>query len=250
MGKQRPRLVGLMAVFGVVALYRTRLRPWMYTWGAGNDEITAELPGDELVSAHTPRTTRAVTIDAPIAAVWPWLAQIGEHRGGFYSYSVLERAVGAHIHNADTIHPEWQNVRVGDTVWLARRYGDVGRQVVAAVAPGSHLVLMSPADFERVQRDNKALGAWGFYLRRNAGWTRLIARGSGGAVGHATFDVPHFLMEQQMMRGIRARAQQTRQDQVDAFMRHKYPRETELQARQITTEKACVSVPVSGTMTV
>ena len=55
---------------------------------------------------------------------------------------------------------------------------------------------MSPGDFERVQRGNKASGAWGFYLRRKAGWTRFIARGSGGAVGHATFDVPHFLMEQ------------------------------------------------------
>ena len=167
-----------MAVFGVVALYRTRLRPWMYTWGAGDEEITAVLPGDELVAAHTPRTTRAVTIDAPIAAVWPWLAQIGEDRGGFYSYSVLERAAGAHIENANTIHPEWQDVHVGDTVWLARRYGDAARQVVAAVVPGSHLVLMSPGDFERVQQGDKASGAWGFHLRRNDGWTRLIARGA------------------------------------------------------------------------
>ena len=211
-----------MAVFGVVALYRMQVRPWMYTWGAGDEEITAVLPGDELVAAHTPRTTRALTIDAPIAAVWPWLAQIGEDRGGFYSYSVLERAVGAHIHNANTIHPEWQDVRVGDTVWLARRYGDAARQVVAAVAPGSHLVLMSPDDFERVQQGNKASGAWGFYLRRKDGWTRLIARGSGGAVGHVAFDVPHFVMEQKMMRGIRDRAQQTRRDQVHAFVGHKY----------------------------
>ena len=135
------------------------------------------LPGDDLVAAHTPRTTRALTIEAPISAVWPWLAQIGEDRGGFYSYSVLERAVGAHIENANTIHPEWQDVHVGDTVWLARRYGDAARQVVAAVAPGSHLVLMSPADFDRVQHGEIASGAWGFYLRRRAGWTRLI----GGA---------------------------------------------------------------------
>ena len=70
-------------------------------------------------------TTRALTIDAPIAAVWPWLAQIGEDRGGFYSYSVLERAVGAHIQNANTVHPEWQDVHVGDTVWLARHYGEL-----------------------------------------------------------------------------------------------------------------------------
>ena len=211
-----------MAVFGAVALYRTRLRPWMYTWGASDDEIKAVLPGDELVSALTPRTTRAVTIDAPISAVWPWLAQIGEDRGGFYSYSVLERAVGAHIENANTVHPEWQDVHVGDTVWLARRYGDAAKQVVAAVAPASHLVLMSPGDFERVQQGMKASGAWGFYLRRNNGWTRLVARGSGGAVGHVTFDMAHFVMEQRMMRGIRDRAEQMRRDQVHAFVGHKY----------------------------
>jgi hypothetical protein len=195
---------------GVVALYRGRLRPWMYTWGAREDEVTAQLPGDELVEAHTPRTTRAVTIDAPIADVWPWLAQIGEDRGGFYSYSLLERAVGAHVHNANSIHPEWQDIRVGDTVWLARRYGEVARQVVAAVEPLSHLVLMSPDDFRRLQRGEKASGSWGFYLRQEGGWTRLLARGSGGAIRHAAFDLPHFVMEQKMMRGIRHRAEQTR----------------------------------------
>jgi hypothetical protein len=222
MGKQRPWLAGLMAVVGAVALYRMQLRPWMYTWGASDDEIKAWLPGDELVASQTARTTRALTIDAPISAVWPWLAQIGEDRGGFYSYSVLERAVGAHIENANTVHPEWQDVHVGDTVWLARRYGDAARQVVAAVAPGSHLVLMSPGDFERVQQGNKASGAWGFYLRRKDGWTRLLARGSGGPVGRLMFDVPHFVMEQKMMRGIRDRAEQSRRDQVHAFVEHKY----------------------------
>jgi hypothetical protein len=94
MGKQRPWLAGLMAVVGAVALYRMRLRPWMYTWGADDDEVTAVLPGDELVSSHTMPTTRALTIDAPIAAVWAWLAQVGEDRGGFYSYSLLERGCG------------------------------------------------------------------------------------------------------------------------------------------------------------
>jgi hypothetical protein len=109
--------------------------------------------------------------------------------------SVLERVAGAHIENANTIHPEWQNVHVGDTAWLARRYGDAARQVVAAVVPGSHLVLMSPGDFERVQQGDKAPGAGGFYRRCKGGWTRLLARGSGGAVGHVTFDVPHFVMD-------------------------------------------------------
>lgn len=213
MSKQRLFLACLVAAVAVTALYRGRLRPWLYTWGADEDEVSAVLPGDELISTDTPPTTRAVTIDAPLHDVWPWLAQIGEGRGGFYSYSLLERAVGARICNADVIHPEWQNIRVGDTVWLAHRYGDRARQVVVAVEPMSHLLLMTPDDFEKVLRGEKASGAWGFYLRRTDGWTRLIARGSGGAVGHAGFDIVHFLMEQKMMRGIRNRAQQTRRNE-------------------------------------
>nr|WP_090280528.1 hypothetical protein [Mycolicibacterium komanii]CRL76637.1 hypothetical protein CPGR_04551 [Mycolicibacterium komanii] len=199
-------LATVMAVLGGAALYRGHVRPWIYTWGATEPEITAELPGDELVATDAPRTTRAVTIDAPIDSVWPWLVQIGEDRAGFYSYSVLERAVGARIHNAERIHPEWQDLAVGDTVWLARRYGEAGRQVVAALEPRAYLALVSPEDFERLQRGEKAGGAWIFHLRRTGSWTRLLVRGSGGAVGHALFDVAHFVMEQKMLRGIRDRA--------------------------------------------
>src|SRR5262245_31305839 len=161
MGKQRAWLAALMAVVGAGWLYRGGLRPWMYRWGADDDEVAAALPGDELVAASAPRTTRAITIDAPIADVWPWLAQIREDRGGFYSYSVLERAVGAHIHNANDVHPEWQHIRVGDSVWLARRYGEAARQVVAAVEPNRYLLLMSPDDYQRVHRESTASGAWG-----------------------------------------------------------------------------------------
>ena len=235
-----------MAAIGAVALYRYRVRPWMYSWGADDDEITAVLPGDELVSASMLRTTRAVTIDAPIDAVWPWLVQIGEDRGGFYSYSVLERLAGAHIENANTVHPEWQDIRVGDTIWLARRYGDGARQVVAAVEPRSHLVLMSPEDFERVQQGRKASGAWAFYLRRKDGWTRLVARGSGGAVGYAAFDIPHFVMEQKMMRGIRDRAQQTRRAKVTAFARHKYGHAPDIGSTDSTVPARATGDPVGA----
>ena len=127
----------------------------MYTWGAGADEVDAVLPGDELVAAGGIRTTRAVTINAPADAVWLWLAQIGEDRGGFYSYSRPERSVGARIHNADTVHPEWQELHAGDAIWLARRYGEGAREVIAAVEPKSHLVLMSPDDFDRLQHGER-----------------------------------------------------------------------------------------------
>ena len=219
MGKQKTWLADLMAAVSAVALTRGPLEQWISRWGADDEEITAVLPGDELVAADLPRTTRALTIDAPVEMVWPWLAQIGEDRGGFYSYSWLERAAGAHIHNANTVHAEWQNIRVGDTVWLARRYGYRARQVVAAVKAKSHLVLMSPDDFRRVQRGEKASGAWTFCLRRQIGWTRLIVRSTGGVVGHSLFDIPHFVMEQKMMRGIRDRAEQARRERTAAFIR-------------------------------
>ena len=203
MGRQL--LAGAIAAVGAVAGYERLAKPWMYRWGATPDEVAATLPGDDLVAPTTPKTTRAVTIEAPAEAVWPWLAQIGEDRAGFYSYDRLERLVGARIHNADSVHPEWQELRVGDTVWLARRYRSIGRQIVAAVEPGSHLVLMSDSDFRRVSEGAKASGSWAFYLQPHGASTRLLARGSGGAVGQPMFDVAHFVMERAMLLGIRNR---------------------------------------------
>lgn len=225
MGKQTRWLAAVMAAVGLGAMYRSEVRPRMYTWGADDREIEGTLPGDEFVAPGTIRTTRAITIDAPVRFVWPWLAQIGEDRGGFYSYSHLERAVGAHIHNANTIHPEWQDLHVGDTVWLAQRFGEAARQVVAAVEPQSHLVLMSPSDYERVWRGEKASGAWTFCLRRQNAWTRLLVRTTGGVVGHPSFDIAHFVMEQKMMRGIRDRAeQQRRKETEDSLTQHRCSR--------------------------
>ena len=206
MGRYRPALADILVGVGIAACYHGHLRPWMYRWGARDDELDATLPGDELVDTAAPRTTRAVTVDAPPAQVWPWLAQIGEDRGGFYSYSLLERLVGADMHNAGAVHPEWQRLGVGDTVWLARRYGPAARQIVAAVEPDSHLVLVSPSDFDRLTDGRHAAGCWSFTLRPEGRRTRLIARGSGGPVGHAWFDIPHFVMEQKMLRGIAHRA--------------------------------------------
>jgi hypothetical protein len=209
MSKTRGWLAAAMAGVAIAALYRERLRPWMYTWGAEDDEVVGALPGDEMFVADVPRTTRGLTIEASPNWVWPWLVQIGDDRAGFYSYSLLERLAGAKIHNADAVHQEWQDVRVGDTVWQARRYGEYARLVVAAVEPHSYLMLTSPSDFTLLLAGERASGGWSFHLRPVAAGTRLVVRGSGGPVGHATFDVPHFVMEQKMMRGIRSRAQRS-----------------------------------------
>jgi hypothetical protein len=199
---------GIVAGIAAAVAYRARVRPWLIRWGATDDEVGGVLPGDELVERSGPRTTRAISVAAPPDAVWPWLVQIGEDRAGFYSYAWLERLAGCHMHNASSIHPEWQRVEVGDTVWLARRYGELGRQVVAVLEPERAFVMVSPADFEAIGEHRPASGSWGFFLAPTPdGGTRLLARGSGGAVGTFVFDVAHFVMEQKMMRAIKARAE-------------------------------------------
>jgi hypothetical protein len=207
--RRGPALVVAIGVTTAAAVaYRMRIHPWLARWGATDDEVDAALPGDELVDGNGPRTTRAVTIDAPPATVWPWLAQIGEDRAGFYSYAWLERLAGCRMHNADRIHPEWQDRSVGDTVWLAQRYGELGRQVVARLDAERVFVLVSMPDQDRITAGELASGAWRFVLDPLPGdHARLIVRGSGGPVGAFVFDVAHFVMEQKMMRGIKERAE-------------------------------------------
>ena len=77
MGNRKPLLGGLMAAGGLAGLYNWMGRPVMYNWGATDEEVNAELPGDELVQPGAVRTTRGITVTAPPAAIWPWLAQIG-----------------------------------------------------------------------------------------------------------------------------------------------------------------------------
>jgi uncharacterized protein YndB with AHSA1/START domain len=90
---------------------------------------------------------RVVTIHAPADSVWPWLVQIGQDRAGFYSYDRLERLFGAHIRNAERVHPEWQVRQAGDLVravqpdYLGGRFGpDLGWRV-AEVVPRRAIVL-------------------------------------------------------------------------------------------------------------
>ncbi len=115
--RQAPPADAVVAALALGA-YLTMFRPWTRSWGATPEEVRADLPGDELVPEPGVSMTRAVTVDAPAEAVWPWLAQIGQDRGGFYSYTWLENLAGCDMHNADRVHDEWQNRSVGDGILL------------------------------------------------------------------------------------------------------------------------------------
>jgi hypothetical protein len=81
--------VALLLVAPVLALLYSRgIRPWQLRWGATDEELARALPGDDLVARPTFNATRAVSIAAPPALVWPWLVQVGVTRAGWYSYDL------------------------------------------------------------------------------------------------------------------------------------------------------------------
>jgi hypothetical protein len=150
-------------------------------WGAMDEEIRRTLPGDERVPNPIVTTTHAVTINAPASEVWPWVAQLGQERGGMYSYELLENLARCQIRNADRVVPEWE-MQVGDRM----RMGPQGYPVnqVVALERGRWL-LMAGADLKtgiaaplpQPGQTTYINYAWALYLDEQPdGTTRLISR--------------------------------------------------------------------------
>jgi hypothetical protein len=206
----RPRYVLGATIGGAVAAYLLLARRRQLQWGATDQEADGPLPGDDLISSPDLTATRAITIRTSTDRAWPWIAQLGQGRGGFYSYDFLENLLGCDIHSADHIVSEWQDVAVGDDV---RLFPD-GPLVVAVLEPGRSLVIQGgvpmggtppPFDF-----------TWAFVLREQAdGTTRLLVRERYAYTRRwAPLLVEpaaaiSFLMSEKMLRGIRDRAEQT-----------------------------------------
>lgn len=210
----RGKAIGAMGgVMGVAAGYSAAvalLRPWWVRWGASDAEVRGVLPADDYYPGMLPSSTRAITIDAPVEVVWPWLVQIGQDRAGFYSYDWLERIFGDHIHNAETIHPEWQELEPGDLVRSIQDepyhsdWAELGWRVLA-VEP-EHFI---------------ALEGWGQMVIEPLGddRTRMYIRTHGRFASRwlrmfwALFGDPaHFIMERGMLLGIKRRAEQQQEE--------------------------------------
>jgi hypothetical protein len=191
--RRRPPGPAVLAT-ALVSAYLAAVRPWMLHWGATTEETHKPLPGDELVPNPGSQSTRAVTVDAAVGAVWPWLAQVGQDRAGFYSYEWLENLAGCRMRNAEQVHAEWQERAIGDTVYLHHAYG---------------------LPVARFERDGVlALMGWGAFVVEplEGERTRLLARGRtarGPAVilNALLIEIPHFVMERKMLLGIKRRAE-------------------------------------------
>lgn len=121
MGKVLAIGLATAAVAGAAAMALRLGGIWerMVSWGVDPVASARDLPGDDLVVDPLAVDTRSIEIDAPPSAVWPWLAQMGDERGGEYSYSVFGLP---HRKGAERIVPEWQDLAVGDRIneWVVR----------------------------------------------------------------------------------------------------------------------------------
>ena len=231
-------VVGTSVAVGCVAAYRGIVRPWYERWGVEPADHVRLLPGDELIAGPTAGDTRAITIDAPAAAIWPWLVQMGFGRAGWYSYDTLDMRG----RSASEIVPEWQSIALGQTMptWpggglevvqieperaivlylddliVARQQKDarataVGGLGADATTPG----LVASAAIMRSQ-PRRFRASWAFVLEPIDGdRTRLIERvrveyaeiAAWNRVSGPLFGVAVFLMTRRQLLGIKQRAE-------------------------------------------
>lgn len=188
--------------------YRVLIRPWQQHWGATGAELTRPMAGDDLIHAPFEVTTRGVTVNAPPEAVWPWLLQMGNNRGGLYSYDWLDTKLGALDRpSVNRILPEFQNLSEGDLM----PYAKGTEMLVKKLVPYRELLLVySGSDAEVTQ-------SWALYPI-DAAHTRLVIRVRGGLppgvvlsftgrLRSSLIEVTEFPMTRQQLLGIKARAE-------------------------------------------
>jgi len=183
----------------------------MRGWGATASERSAILPGDDIVPNANLRSTKAITIQAPTEAVYPWLLQIGVDRGGMYSYDWLENMFGLKVHTADHIVPAYQEAKPGD-FW---RF--TPEDYVLNPGPGLYVRELVPKRAVLLtfgmesKPDDEPIYTWQFVLEPQAnGATRLLLR-SNMAIKPAlpirlTYFIP-FIMERKMLLTLRDRVE-------------------------------------------
>jgi hypothetical protein len=201
------------------------LTPWRRDsrghWGGDATAATRRLPGDELVDAPLWCWTHSVDVDAPAEAVWPWVAQIGANRGGFYSYQWLENLVGCRVRNAETVHPDWA-VRAGDGLVL---HPAVPPLSIAALEPGRFFVAHAPAEPRAMAVGGPWVSASWLLLVEPQGpaRSRFVSRYRAAsssdlrtrlAFGPTVVEPIGTEMDRRMLLGVKARAEQTRRTAV------------------------------------
>ena len=185
-------------------------------WGATPAEVAAFLPGDELVPEPADQNTLGVTVEAPAEEVWAWLVQMGQDRGGMYSYDWLENLLGLDIHTTEQIRDEWQHLDVGDRVVVVPEGykpmpAGYAFRVARVEAPRALVLRQSPPE-------HPWNGVWSFHVVPDgAGRCRLLSRGRterpsqvGVRLATRVGEPVTLVMTRRMLHGIKQRAERGR----------------------------------------
>ena len=202
------------ATVATLALLTPFLRERRSHWGVDSKMAAREYPGDHLIAEPRWSWTHGVEIDAPPDVVWPWIAQVGADRAGFYSYQFLENIAGCELRNAESIHPEWA-LRPGDALVL---HPHVPPLRVVAAEPGRYLLAEAAADpLARVVGAGWVTLSWLIFLEAlGATRCRLISRyrcacsddvATRLAFGPELVEPVGFAMDRRMLLGIKQRAE-------------------------------------------
>jgi hypothetical protein len=198
--------MALGSIGGTALVYQLLLRRPILKWGATDAEARARLPGDELLEEADGVATRAIPINAPAAAVWPWIAQMGPApRGGAYTYDWIENLLRLDMHSVDRVIPEFQHPKVGDTLGYGKN-----RMRTERVDPQQVLAT----------RSQDGNWVWSFILREQDGSTRLISRNRfrlpslTAKIGMLPMEPASLVMERKMLHGIKQRAENLAAQQV------------------------------------
>jgi len=194
---------GAFAIAAAVVAYPLLWRKRCLTWGATADEVSGQMPGDDLMPNPDLQTTRAITVEAPPGAIWPWLVQMGSGRGGAYTYDWIENLFALDMHSASEILPQFQDLKVGDALPLG---SNAPRLRVEVLDPNRALVV----------RSEDGNWVWAFGLYPDGKHTRLVSRNrmkTPGASAPArlaytvVMEPGSLVMERKMLLGIKQRAE-------------------------------------------
>ena len=195
-------LAALAALTTVGVTYLSVLRPRLARWGATDEEVAWPMPGDDIAAPGGRCTTRAVTIGVPASQVWPWMAQLGYGRAGWYSDHVSH--VGRKC-SAAQIRLEWQQVAPGDHILIMPGSGldiiaaEDGHYFVARTPDGamSWCLEVEPVDQHSCRLISRWRARW-LVTTASAPWTALP-------------DPSSFATERRMLLGIKLRAEKAAQ---------------------------------------
>lgn len=193
-----------VAALGLAAAAWARVVRESERWGTLPHEPALPLPGDHLIPKAAMNATRAIVIDAPPGDVYPWFAQMGPGRAGWYSYDWIDNRG---VESAREIHPDWvitePGASMGGMAGIGFRVVDArpGRQLVLTVETRSPLSFTMSYLFEQ----------WGEHS------TRVIVRVRGTSGRGPWLDalVRHvlgpgdFVMVRRQLLGVKERAERS-----------------------------------------